>query len=505
MKDRTAHGVVLPAGYTASKLFYEVLAEAVARFPAELSQAALPESAADFKRVYGAVLARFEAARAAAAARAEIARFVHTRTQRALRFVDARGEQPLDAYLATKADLPVLTRTQLSGPAGLPLEVPLDGRIHRGTGVRALADALYARAELSATARDALAWLVEHAAAQGGELDLTGQRFVLFGAGAELAPTPLLLRAGASVLWVDLAGPERMLGAGGASAGTLFHTTSAGNLLTQPREIAAAIRAFAEEGPVHVGMFAYAPGASQEWRLGAVMNAIVASLEPSLVRSLSLFISPTTPSVLSAETVRAVAERKERAPGWQRGLARLGALREPSYYAAEGVHVSLSTVSMQGLSYQAAQYVSKICAAESAALFGVSGEGAPLTVSANVAGITRTASLSHPLFQAAFAGAGKLGVRIFDAASTRALSGLLMLHDLLNPHAVGARALAGAASHDAAEGLFSQQIHGGVYSLPYVLEGAIRVAALVGAASRPTDLVRRTPRLPQTEARDAAE
>jgi capsular exopolysaccharide synthesis family protein len=54
-------------------------------------------------------------------------------------------------------------------------------------------------------------------------------------------------------------------------------------LLTQPREIAATIERFAEGGPTTVGMFAYAAGASQEWRLGASMNGIVRSLPPSLV------------------------------------------------------------------------------------------------------------------------------------------------------------------------------------------------------------------------------
>jgi hypothetical protein len=36
--------------------------------------------------------------------------------------------------------------------------------------------------------------------------------------------------------------------------------------------------------------------------------------------------------------------------------------------------------------------------------------------------------------------------------------------------------------------LLSQQVHGGIYSLPYELESAIRVAAVAGMAQRPSVL-----------------
>jgi hypothetical protein len=117
-------------------------------------------------------------------------------------------------------------------------------------------------------------------------------------------------------------------------------------------------------------------------------------------------------------------------------------------------------------------------------------DGTPIAVSANVAGITRTRSLSHPLFDAAFLGADKFGVRIFDPATTRALSGLLMLHDLLNPNAPGAAGRHVDAPQDKATGLLSQQIHGGIYTLPFVLEGVIRAAAVAGLASQPSLLLK---------------
>jgi hypothetical protein len=168
----------------------------------------------------------------------------------------------------------------------------------------------------------------------------------------------------------------------------------------------------------------------------------------------------------------------------------------PGSYSANGHHIGYSTVSIQGLSYQAAQYVSKLCAAEAFALFGgdqpTNGSAARgLTVSANVAGITRTRSLSHPVFAAAFLGAPMFSVRIFQPETTRALSALLMLHDLLNPAAAGAAGSAVAAA-DKPGLIHAQQVHGGIYNLPYGLESAIRIAALLGMGKNPLILLKRS-------------
>lgn len=508
MDIRSHEAVVLPTGHTGSSLFHAVLAEAVANYPTALGGVDFPSSASLFKREYGSALARFEAARVNAAERVEIARFIARRTQRALAFGTAECAVPLSEYLDRRVGTPALEVSLLTGLAGLPIEVPLDGKVYRGRSALEAVEKLRAAHQLTDAACAGLAWIIEHASDQGGNIDLTGQRFVLFGAGAELASTRMLLRAGASVLWVDLAEPLRSLHDVSALAGSITRAPAADDLLARPREIAAAVRAFAADGPVHLGMFAYAPGASKEWRLGAAMNAIVGSLEPELVRSVSLLISPTTPSVLSSETLQSAVERHDNLPAWQRLLARGGLVRHPGHHREGDTHVSLSTVSLQGLSYQAAQYISKIAAAESYAVYGTSAhaeEALPVTVSANVAGITRTRSLSHPLFDAAFLGADKFGVRVFDPETTRALNGLLMLHDLLNPSAPGAASLA-LAPRDKATAVLSQQIHGGICGLPFVLEGVIRAAAVLGLASRPSLLLKKSaPREPRATLAAAAE
>jgi hypothetical protein len=502
MQDkRKARGVVLPDGHTGSSLFHAVLKQALARYPEALGSAHFPPNAQVFKREYGRALARLEAARCASKDRAEIARFIVQKTLEALVFVEeSGGVNPLLDYLRTPAAPVKLQRNVLSEGSGLAVEVPFEGKLWRGREVTTLAQRLFAAHQISRAACDALAWLVDHAAAQGGRLSLHGQRFALFGAGAELSPARQLLRAGASVLWIDLADPASLLGDARDLGGVLVHSKEARDLLREPHAVLSAISEFAAKGPVHIGMFAYAGGESQEWRLGAAMNAITASLDPELVRSVSLLVSPTSPGALEPESVEAAETRRRAAPLWQRALALSGILSRPGHFsarapegalrhAASGEAIALATVSIQGLSYQAAQYIAKICAAETYAVHGTdlrAERARSVTVSANVGGVTRTRSLSHPVFEAAFAGASRFGVHIFDADTTRALGSYLMLHDLLNPGAPGAARASDGNAREHAAGVHAQQVHGGLYGLPYELEGVIRCAAVLGAAQKPS-------------------
>jgi hypothetical protein len=494
---KSSHGVVLPPEHTGSSLFHAVLQDTLAKFPEVLAAAALPEQRALWKRDYGKLLARFEAHRVASAQRVEIARFMQRRAQSALLFSESGSAQPLAEYLSAPADAPALQRIPGSGAPAFRAEVPLDGKLYSGDALLERVDGLAREGELTLAAAAALRWIVQHIAAQGGTLDLRGQRFAILGAGAELAATRMLLAAGATVLWVDVADPATWLAQTGPYAGTLVHAPEASNLLEQPRAIRAAIERFAsEDGPVHLGLFAYASGASQEWRLGAAMNAIASHLDPRSMRSVVMLVSPTTVPTRQPESSAAAEQQRAHEPVWKSALAGAGLLPRPGHVAANGVKIGLSTVSIQGLSYQAAQYLSKLSAAESFAVYGPTwqdGAEQPIRVSANVAGITRTRSLSHPLFEAAFIGAPRFGVRIFDPDTTRALSGLLILHDLLNDAAPGSPTRPGSPAERAAA-LHSQQVPGGIYNLPYPLEHAIRVAAVIGMGSRPSLLLRRSGR-----------
>ena len=143
-------------------------------------------------------------------------------------------------------------------------------------------------------------------------------------------------------------------------------------------------------------------------------------------------------------------------------------------------------ISLRGAAYQAAQYLAKTIAMEVLAADGL--DGKPVTLSANVAGITNTKSLSHPLFQIAFQGSKSFGVRIFEPALTRAVSGYLMVHDLINP---AAPLNASQVGGERAKLVHTSQIHGAVYDLPWQFESCVKTAAVVGMTKKPGILLKR--------------
>ncbi|MET0384762.1 MAG: hypothetical protein ABW321_02325 [Polyangiales bacterium] len=493
--------MALPPQHTGSTLFHAVLAETVAQFPQALKAAELPPPGA-WKRNYGTVLARFEACRVVSPQRAEIARFILGRSLAALLHVRDGVSRPLAEHLSERVEAPTLQSEVRGDKPRFGVEVPFEGQVYRGRDALALVDQLLASGDLTEAAAAGLRWTIGHIEGQGGVLDLRDQRFVMLGAGAELAPTAALLSAGAQVLWVDVSEPGGYLAARGVNAGTLWRATTKLDLLDNPAAIRATIERFAADGgkPIHLGAFAYASGASQEWRLAAAMNAIASHLSPEVLASLAMWVSPTTVPELQPESVRAAEAQQKNESIWKATLRRAGILTRPGSFVANGANIGLSTVSIQGLSYQAAQYVSKLCAAETFALHGTDLHGSAaqsgVTVSANIAGITRTRSLSHPLFEAAFLGAPRFSVRIFAPETTRALSTLLMLHDILNPSAPG-HVKSALSGNYKAQAIHAQQVHGGIYNLPYGLESAIRIAALLGMGQNPSILLRRSKRSEQ--------
>jgi len=131
-----------------------------------------------------------------------------------------------------------------------------------------------------------------------------------------------------------------------------------------------------------------------------------------------------------------------------------------------------TVVGIQGASYQAAQYLGKVIMAEHWSRDGTDAGSVrqPIRVSANTAAITRTRSLDHPVFTAAFGGAAAFGVQTFTPRQSRRINGLLALADWLRPEAQEPGRVG---------------VHGGIHTLPYPLEGALRVAAAIGFARSP--------------------
>ncbi len=474
--------VELKPGARASELLYEVLEQARAAHPEPFEGLRWPKDGKAFRKQYAAALLAFEKRRVASPDRAAIAKTIVDASRASMVFAEGETHTPLATYLETEAE-PLSVRTvRLEQTAGLVPEVTFQGQHYQGAGLAELADRWLEERWMTRSAHEGIRWTLDQAM-QGpeGRADLVGHKIVCLGGGAELSPTRAMLRAGADVLYLDIREPSEALLKDPRVSGTISYVPGGANLLTQPREIAATIRAFAGDDPVHVGMYAYSGGAAQEWRLTASMNAIVHALPKALVRSLVMLISPTTPGTVSPEDAAAAAERKR----WFLSPLALG--RSPSAAGQSGElpdRISHSIVSLQGVAYQAAQYIGKMMAAEVYATYGSDERSEGLTISAPVAPITKTASLKHPLFDAGFEGAELFGILVSEPQPTRVMCALLAFHDLLRPDAPSRRE--GLSPQERLAAIMGEQIHGGVFAQPYGLEREIMAAAVAGLARKPS-------------------
>ncbi len=497
-QDTKRDGVIFP-GLAASAMLHGLLLSARLRFKDSFRALIFPRDSKVFKTSYPETLVAFEALRAASPERSEIARFLVEKSHRWILLRADGVERPLADSLWELPEAPPLATTPLRGRGRWQPVVPFEGRSYQGRELGVLGETLVARELATPQVAEALAWIAANAFDKQGRLDLAGRRFALLGAGAEIAPTPILLAAGAEVFWLDVVPPPDKWLVDDGLSGRITTSKGLGDLLAYPREIAAALQQFAAPGPIDCGLFAYAPGAGREWRLASAMNAIVDAVGVDRVRSASLYVSPTHPAVLSKQELDVAGRRRLAQPGWQTALGALGVLGAAGQTSGAGVagvaaaRVQRSVVRIQGASYQAAQYIEKVLAMERWAAYGIAGRGGAATLSANVAGITRTRSLEHPVFAAAYVGCAAFGVETFAVETTRALSALLMIHDLLNPKAPGAP---GASRAEHPQALFSQRVHGGIYGLPFDLQAMLIAASVLGFARRPGllgGLLRRRP------------
>lgn len=470
--------VDLSGSDTATAHLHRVLVATAAAFPSVFGEVDVGSSSESFKRAYPDVLPRFEAARADAEERSDIAATMVDAGRAAVVWSAGTGERPLAEHVGAPAEPLELESVQLSGSGRLHPRVPIDGVNLEGGDLLVGIEGIVARGSASESVVDGIEWIVGRSEPDG--IDLRDQRIVILGAAAELAPTRLWLEGGADVLWIDLSVPPPELLGSERLSGSLHWVPGGADLLTDPQRIRATIEAFAGDDAVDVGLYGYAPGRAREWRVTTSMNAIVDALPPGIVRSVAMLVSPTTCGVLTPSDRDAEARRRRERPRWQAVLDRVGLLGKGPGHARHGdTCTNRGIVPIQGGSYQTAQYLGKLMAAETWA----TGDPA-LRVSANTAGISLTESLHHPVFDTAFSGAAALGVETFDPRTTAQLNGLLTLRDRLDP-AASSSLQAGEAQRAWVNDLFSTRVHGGIYELPYPIEPALRVATALGVAKDP--------------------
>lgn len=460
----TPAGVVLRDGRPASSVFHSVLAQVCANYPEIFSDVSLPDGAGAFRKSYGQHLPLLEAARVGGPHRLEVARQLVAALHEQVGWQDEQGECSLAEALQHPAEPLALNSHQFDGAPGWQPVLLYRGERWADARLTELGSDLVARGMVTAAVGQALDW-AGNGTLPEGRIDLSGRRIVLLGAGAEMAPTRFWLEAGADVLWLDVAPPPAEWQAVAGMSGRLWWPEENVDLLARPQAVLATIQAFAAGQPLDLGLYAYAPGRARELLLTATMNAIVAALPDELLASVTLLVSPTTPTALTEADQAAMAARLARRPGWESALAALGLFGRGDGAARAGSGAATrSVVAIQGASYQAAQYLGKVLIAECWAA------DRPFRISANTAAITRTRSLNHPVFAAAFGGAAAFGVETFAPRLSRRLNGLLAVHDWLGPD----RPEPGRV-----------RVHGGIHTLPYPLDPPLRVAAGMGFARSP--------------------
>lgn len=387
-------------------------------------------------------------------------------------------------------------------PRETSLSLPYRGRRLFGDDLRRQVEAWVAKGIAEPGLQEAIDLLV----ANPDWLDLSDVDIAVLGAGAELAPTRSLLRWGARVHAVDLPRPgiwERLIGITRSTAGSLrlpipldahgnppfvvggnvhpdddatVAAHAGADLLRQTPEVLTWLRDI--EQPFVLGMYAYADGAAHVL-LSMAADAIATELTASRQDLTLAFLA--TPTDCFMVPIAAVEESRQR---WEsRGLGgilqtplRLLRQFEPNYSetytsvndVAFGINDSL--VPQQGPNYALAKRLQRWRALVARA------DGIP--VSLNLAPATRTNSVvKNRALAAAYAGAGRFGVEVFDPPTTTTLMAALLVHDLRNPGAAANPATPLANPMD----LFAQAAnHGGLWRAAYAPRSVLGIAALLG-------------------------
>jgi hypothetical protein len=299
-----------------------------------------------------------------------------------------------------------------------------------------------------------------------------------------MSPLTALLRWGADVVAVDLPRPaiwQRLIALAQRHAGRLHLpagpetdlTTGHGigaDLVSEVSRVAAWLSQFG--GPLTLGNYAYADGAAHVQVTGAV-EALSATLLGERDDVGLAFLA--TPTDVFAVPGSAVAEASRRY-GDPSGVSRLrrplrmvsgGRLFARNYPPDADPGINDSLVLQQGPNYALAKRIQRWRAIASRA------DGR--AVSLRVAPATRTRSVvRNRLLGAAFAGAHRFGVEVFEPGTSNTLMAAMLVHDLCAP----------APAHeypwqDEADGA----AHGGLWTLPYAPRSVLGIAVLFGAGS----------------------
>ena len=400
-----------------------------------------------------------------------------------------------------------------TGEAEREFALPYHGERLRGDALARKLDAWVIAGIIEPTCADA----IRAVAAHPEWLSLPGQTVAVLGAGAEIGPLPVLLGWGARVAGVDLPQPalwDRVLRTAQGSGGTLLVPVAApsagqetpgergagnaggvgdagspqavggaqaveGGETLQERsglDLTGDVPAAADwlaglEGPLVLGNYVYADGAANV-RVSVAVDALTVRLQAARDDlALAFLATPTDVFAVSADavaqSVNAYASRSRGAKLAGRPLRTLsgGRLLRRAYLPGADPGINDSLVAQQGPNYALAKRLQRWRAS-------VARDGGA-TVSLNVAPPTRTKSVvQNRVLAAAYAGAHRFGVEVFEPATTTVLMAALLVYDL---HTGGGP----AHDHPWQDEAYAAA-PGGLWRIAYAPRSALGLAALLG-------------------------
>ncbi len=375
-----------------------------------------------------------------------------------------------------------------TGVADGELSVPYHGERLHGDALTRRCQAWVAGGIIEPSCAEAIAAVAAHPE----WLALPGRTIVVLGAGAEVGPLPVLLSWGARVIGIDLPRAdiwERVLEVARRSGGTLLVPVARqdpgqplppkdGGALAQRAglDLTDHVPAVAEwlaavEGPLVLGNYVYADGAANV-RVSSAVDALTVRLQAARPDvALAFLATPTdvfaVPADAVAQSARAYATRSRAAKlgSWPLHALSGGRLLRRAYPPGADPGICDSLIPQQGPNYALAKRIQRWRAT-------VAREGGA-TVSVNVAPPTRTRSvLKNRALAAAYHGAPRFGVEIFEPATTKTLMAALLVHDL---YTGGGPAVAHPWQDEA-----HAAAHGGLWRIAYAPRSAFGLAALLG-------------------------
>ena len=359
------------------------------------------------------------------------------------------------------------------------LVLPFQGRRLRGQEIRDRLEEWVAAGVVEPSATEAVGLVLDHPE----WLRLEGQTVAVLGAGAEMGPLPSLLRWGARVAAVDLARPDvwrRLVPLAAQGAGTLvvpvgedaegeLEDTAGADLLTE----VPALQRWLEQQPgrLVLGNYVYADGGGFV-RLSTAVDALTTRLAASRDDlALAFLATPTDVFAVPGEAVdhatAAYDGRSARARTLGRPLRTLsgGRLLHRQYVPGTSPGINDSLVPQQGPNYALAKRLQRWRATVARRDGGL--------VSMNVAPPTRTRSVvKNRALAAAYAGAHRFGVEVFEPATSNVLMAALLVHDL---HTGG-----GPVHEHPWQDEAYAAVHGGLWRSAYAPRSALGLAALLG-------------------------